>query len=230
MARRMFSDKIVDTDAFLDMGIGSQLLYFHLCMRADDDGFVANPKKIMRMIGSQEDDYKVLLGKRFIIQFESGVCVIKHWLIHNLIRFDRYNETQWVKEKSQLTIDPETKKYSLIKPNNDVIPNGNQLATQDRLGKDRLGKDIHTPKIAFSGFWSLYPKKVERKKSEAKWDKLDLATQEIIIADLRKRVLGEKWSKDGGKYIEMPTTYLNGERWNDEIIENKVAENKTHRV
>lgn len=102
--RRMFSMKIVDTDAFLEMPQSSQLLYFHLAMRADDDGFVAGPKRIMRMIGSQDDDIKVLIGKRFIIPFESGVCVIKHWRIHNLIREDRYTETTYLAEKSTLAI------------------------------------------------------------------------------------------------------------------------------
>src|SRR3990167_5382700 len=138
--RRMLSLKIVDTDAFLDMPLSSQVLYFHLTMRADDDGFVSNPKKIMRMIGSQNDDYKILITKRFIIPFENGVCVIKHWLIHNLIRSDRYITTQWIKEKSQLSIDPKTKKYSLNEGENNVIPNDNQMATQVRLGKVRLGK------------------------------------------------------------------------------------------
>lgn len=144
MSRRMFSMKIVDTDAFLDMPQSSQLLYYHLAMRADDDGFVSNPKKIMRMIGSQDDDYKVLAVKKFIIPFESGVCVIKHWLIHNLIRNDRYTPTQWIKEKEMLVIDDETKKYSLNPEYNHVIPNGNQLATQVRLGKVRLGEDNTT--------------------------------------------------------------------------------------
>jgi len=138
----MLSNKIVDTDAFLDMGTGSQLLYFHLVMRADDDGFVSNPKKIMRMIGSQEDDYKVLIAKRFILIFESGVCVIKHWLIHNLIRKDRYIETQWVKEKKLLSIKKPTNKYSLDKSNTgNVIPFGNHSATQVKLSKVKLSKD-----------------------------------------------------------------------------------------
>ena len=140
--RRMISKKIADTDAFLDMPLSSQVLYFHLLIRADDDGFVSNPKKIIRMLGAQEDDYKILLVKKFIIQFDSGVCVIKHWLIHNLIRSDRYTETQWVKEKEMLKIDKKTKKYSLSKPNNNnVIPNGNQMAPQYRIGKDSIGKD-----------------------------------------------------------------------------------------
>jgi len=138
--RRMFSLKIVDTDAFLEMPQSSQLLYFHLAMRADDDGFVANPKKVMRMIGSQDDDFKVLLAKRFILTFESGICVIKHWLIHNLIRVDRYSETQWIKEKQMLVIDEKTKKYSIDKEKYPVIPNGNQMQPQVRLGKVRLGK------------------------------------------------------------------------------------------
>ena len=137
--RRMFSLKVVDTDAFLDMPMSSQLLYFHLAMRADDDGFVANPKKITRMLGVGDDDYKVLTAKKFIIPFESGVCVIKHWLIHNLIRGDRYSETSYVREKEQLKVDEKTKKYSLNKGEDvNVIPNGNQMATQVRLGKVRL--------------------------------------------------------------------------------------------
>ena len=128
----MFSLDIIDTDAFLDMPLSTQALYFHLAMRADDDGFVSNPKKIMKMLGAQEDDFKILLIKRFILTFSSGICVIKHWLIHNLIRSDRYTETQWKKEKSQLLIDPEIKKYSLNKEEN----SGNQSATsrQPRLG------------------------------------------------------------------------------------------------
>ena len=102
--KRMFSLEIVDTDAFLDMPHSSQLLYFHLSMRADDDGFVSNPKRVMKLIGSQEDDYKVLLAKRFLISFDSGVVVIKHWRINNYIRSDRYNETTYLDEKSLLQI------------------------------------------------------------------------------------------------------------------------------
>src|SRR5436305_1269125 len=102
--RRMFSPQIVDSDAFLDMPQSSQLLYFHLAMRADDDGFVGNPKKILRIIGGNDDDLRVLILKRFVLAFQSGVVVIKHWRIHNLIRADRYNETKYLDEKTQLSI------------------------------------------------------------------------------------------------------------------------------
>jgi hypothetical protein len=143
--RRMINLRVVDTDDFLDMPQTTQLLYYNLAMRADDDGFVANPKRIMRMTGGNDDDYKVLIAKRYIIPFQSGVCVIRHWRIHNLIRSDRYIETDCLKEKNSLLL--ENGKYEpkglLDKPNviPNVIPNGNQMEPQVRLGKVRLGKD-----------------------------------------------------------------------------------------
>ena len=102
--RRMFAKTIIDSDAFLDMPLTTQSLYFHLSMRADDDGFINNPKKIQRMIGASDDDLKVLLAKRFLIPFESGIVVIKHWRIHNYIQKDRYKETVYQEEKSRLEV------------------------------------------------------------------------------------------------------------------------------
>jgi hypothetical protein len=139
--RRMFSLKVVDTDAFMDMPSSSQLLYFHLAMRGDDDGFVANPKKILRMIGANEDDYKVLIAKKFVIQFDSGVCVIKHWRIHNYLQNDRYSSTQYVKELEFLKIDEKTKKYSLIlNKKEECIQNDYKMYTELNLTKLNLTK------------------------------------------------------------------------------------------
>ena len=132
--RRMFAKTIIDSDAFLDMPLSAHALYFHLSMRADDDGFVNNPKKIQRMIGASDDDCKLLIMKNFIITFDSGVIVIKHWKIHNYIRNDRYKETVYQDEKAMLT-EKENKAYSL------GIPNGYQLDTQVSIGKDSLVKD-----------------------------------------------------------------------------------------
>lgn len=142
--RRMFAKTIVDSDAFLDMPLSTQALYFHLAMRADDDGFLNNAKKIVRIIGANKNDYDLLIAKRFIIQFDGGICVIKHWLIHNLIRSDRYKPTMYQEEKKMLNVK-ENKSYTL----SDVgIPNGNQLETdgdkcdaQVRLGKESIGKE-----------------------------------------------------------------------------------------
>lgn len=129
--------KIVDTDVFLEMPVSSQLLYFHLAMRADDEGFVGNPKRIMKMVGFQDDDFKVLLAKRFILKFDSGVVVIKHWLIHNTIRMDRFCPTTYTREKKMLQIK-ENKAYT-----DKWQPNGNQMATtwQPKLSKVKLSKD-----------------------------------------------------------------------------------------
>jgi hypothetical protein len=137
--RRMFSLKIVDTDAFLDMPPSSQLLYFQLSMRADDEGFVGNPRRIMRMIGSGDDDLKILLVKRFILAFDSGVVVIKHWFIHNYIQKDRCSETTYLEEKKSLSLKA-NKAYTEIDKNK-RIENVSRMDTQYRLGKDSIGKD-----------------------------------------------------------------------------------------
>ncbi|HAQ1500852.1 TPA: replisome organizer [Enterococcus faecium] len=147
--RRMFAKTIIDSDAFLDMPLSTQALYFHLSMRADDDGFINNPKKIQRMVGCGDDDLKLLMAKRFILVFESGVIVIKHWKIHNYIRNDRYKPTLYQDEKALLA-DKDNKAYTfaeeLSKHDEKLgIPDDNQavyqMDTQVRLGKDRLGKD-----------------------------------------------------------------------------------------
>ena len=110
--RRMFAKKITESDAFLDMPSSTQMLYFHLSMNADDDGFVNNPKKIQRMCGASDDDFKLLIAKSFVILFESGVIVIKHWKMHNYIQSDRYRPTDYVDEKSMLGIK-KNKAYTL---------------------------------------------------------------------------------------------------------------------
>ena len=130
----MFAKTIIDSDAFLDMPISARLLYYDLAMRADDDGFLNNAKKIQRTVGCSEDDLKLLIAKNFVIAFESGVVVIKHWKIHNYIRTDRYKETVYQEEKSLLQTK-ENKAYTL------GIPNGYQMDTQVRLDKDSIGKD-----------------------------------------------------------------------------------------
>lgn len=134
--RRLFSPDIVASDAFLDMPISTQALYFHLGMYADDDGFV-NPKKIMRLIGVSDDDLKVLLTKRFVLKFDSGVIVIKHWLIHNSIRKDRYHETKYIEEKKLLTVK-ENMSYTEVATSRQ--PNGNQSVPEVKLSKAKLSE------------------------------------------------------------------------------------------
>lgn len=109
--RRMFSREIIDSDAFLSMPSSTQALYFHLGMRADDDGVVQNPIGITRLVGSGADDLKVLLMKRFILPIGQGeLVVIKHWKINNLIQKDRYTPSKYQKELEMLELD-ENKAY-----------------------------------------------------------------------------------------------------------------------
>ena len=140
--RRMFAKTIIDSDAFLDMPVTARLLYYDLGMRADDDGFVNSPKKTMRITGASSDDMNILIMRKFIIPFDSGVVVIKHWRIHNYIRKDTYVETKYKDEKEQLTLDENnaytTKKMQLLQLRDEYV---DEPSTQDRLGKDRLGKD-----------------------------------------------------------------------------------------
>ena len=103
--KRMISPEIIDSDLFLEMPQSSRLLYYDLNIRADDDGFVGNPRKIMKSIGCSEDDVRVLISKQFILPFDSGVIVIRHWKLHNYIRKDRYTPTIYTNERKQLNLE-----------------------------------------------------------------------------------------------------------------------------
>lgn len=128
--RRMFAKAIVNSDAFLDMPLSTQCLYFHLGMVADDDGFVNNPKSIMRSLGATEEDLDMLKMKKFILAFDSGVIVIKHWRIHNYIRKDRKCDTKYVDEMESLLID-ENGAYTTSKTQIPLLPDdvGNSQPT-----------------------------------------------------------------------------------------------------
>ena len=167
--RRMFAKTITDSDAFLDMPLSTQALYFHLSMKADDDGFVNSPKRIQKWIGAADDDMKLLIAKNFIIPFDSGVIVIKHWKINNYIQKDRYKETTYLEEKSQLGVK-ENMAYTML--DTECIQNGYRMDTQYRLGKDSIyniyigdsEENSATPSKHdidefFEQIWKAYPKK-----------------------------------------------------------------------
>lgn len=213
--RRMFAKTVIDSDAFLDMPLSAQALYFHLSMRADDDGFINNPKKIQRMIGCNDDDLKLLIAKSFVIPFESGIVVIKHWKLHNYIRADRYKKTVYQDEKAML-IEKENKVYSLGVPPG--IPNNNQLDTQVRLGKDRLGKDR-----LFLGENEEEPPNNKHQNIINKWNQLGLAKIKSINSNRSKMVqarIREYSLDDVIKAIESikSSSFLKGQNKNNWII------------
>ena len=135
--RRMFAKTIIDSDDFLDMPLSTQALYMHLSMRADDDGFVNSPKRIQRLIGASEDDMKILLAKSFVIEFDTGIIVIKHWRINNYIQNDRYKATRYTDERSMLSLK-DNNEYAF---SDECIQNGYISDTQYRLDKDSKDKD-----------------------------------------------------------------------------------------
>ena len=165
--RRMLSKKIIDSDEFLDLPLNAQCLYFHLSMQADDDGFISSPRKILRSIGAGEGDLELLIKKKFIIAFDSGIVAIRHWKVHNCIRKDRYKSTMFLNEKKQLISDEtdtyvvcpqSTPKANLPRNSSDNQlttnwqpsdnqtttnwqPTDNQMTSQVRLGKDSIDKD-----------------------------------------------------------------------------------------
>ena len=144
--RRMFAKTIVLSDEFLDMPLGARCLYMTMGMMADDDGFVNNAKTIIRMTGATEDDLKILVAKKFVIPFEDGVIVIKHWRINNYLRSDRHSETKYLNHKAELLIDEKGayKKSDFGIPSSGIpvgIPAGIPSSGTPSIGKDRLGKD-----------------------------------------------------------------------------------------
>lgn len=126
--RRMVAKNIIDSDLFLDMPLSAQALYFHLLMRADDDGFLNNANRIMRTIGANHNDFDILLIKNFILKFDDGICVIKHWRIHNYIQTDRYHETNFKDKKELLSLE-DNKAYTFETTNKKLV--GNKIVTID---------------------------------------------------------------------------------------------------
>lgn len=145
--RRMFSLDVVDTDIFLDLPISSQALYFHLGMRADDDGFVSSPKKVTTMIGANQDDLKLLITKGFVIALKEGIVVIRHWKQNNYIQNDRRKDTIYQSQLAALIVH-----NRIYEVDTQCIQTVSRMDTQDSIDKnskdkDSKGKDkIKTPK------------------------------------------------------------------------------------
>lgn len=149
--RRMFAKSIVLSDAFLDMPMSARCLYFTLGMLADDDGFVGSPKAIMRQCGASEDDMRILVSKKYVLGFDSGVLVIKHWRLNNYLRNDRHVQTTYTEELDTLGIDDKgayTQNIEKMERLPVGIPNDNQVVgsryTQDRIGKDSIDNNIYS--------------------------------------------------------------------------------------
>ena len=183
--KRMFTMKIVDSDAFLDMPATTQCLYFHLNMRADDDGFIGNPKRIMKITGASEDDLRLLIAKRFVLTFEDGVIVIKHWRMHNTLSRDRYTETSYIDEKRVLLLK-ENGSYSLASGN--VIDDTKLIERSNRQTHNRRNKDA-TKTHAEKDIGLDKDIDIDKEKD----NKLIVSKDTICQTDVRRII--EEWNK-----------------------------------
>lgn len=197
--RRMFNLDIIDTDSFIEMPQSSRLLYYELCMRADDDGFVSSPKKIQRVVGCSDDDFKVLITKRFIIPFETGIVVIRHWKIHNYIQKDRYKETLYSDEKSLLTQE-ENGTYKLM--DTSCIQNGDTGKVSIELDKYNKRENIYKREKELPDTPLEDSKKEEKKEPYGKYGRVKLKISEYLR--LREE-FGEEFIQ---KQIELLDEYL----------------------
>ena len=234
----MFTKKITDDDHFLNLSSSAQALYLHLSMNADDDGFCNQITASMFKAHASVTDLEALLKNRYIYQFDSGVIVIKHWRMANALRKDRYTPTAFKNEMAMLKVG-ENGAYKFPN-NNDMVaerlPNGCQLVAerlpQVSIGKVSIDKNnknniscnenseievLDQKEMWFESFWEIYPKHQDKKKAKQKFLKACTNEKEYkAIMDGLRNVL-PVWAKKDTKYIPMPTTWLNGERWNDEV-------------
>jgi hypothetical protein len=204
--RRMFSKEVTESDMFLDMPSDAQLLYFHLGIQADDDGFVS-PQRVMRMVGvTNKDALGLLAAKKFVIPFQDGVVVITHWRVNNYLRSDRYKETIYKGNMALLSCD-ENMVYQLDTTGIPLVDAG------------KVSKEKNTHSEGFDAFWKIYPRKTAKGDAERAWLKLNpsMEFQQKIIAAVEKAKQSEQWQRDAGRFIPYPATYLNGKRWDDEL-------------
>lgn len=240
--RRMFAKTIIDSDAFLEMPMSARLLYYDLGMRADDDGFVNSPKKIMKICGASNDDMNILILRKFIILFDKGIVVIKHWKIHNYIRNDRYKPTVYTEEKAMLDLKPND--GYVLKNSSGGIPNGYQMDTQDRIGQDSISQDsIDEDKYneqsllpisdsnelkkqyeeEFEKLWSHYPNKKGKDQAKNKYilARKQGTTYEEVAQGLKNYINYIKLEKVDSKFIKHGSTWFNQKCWNDDYSTNK---------
>lgn len=237
--RRMFTKKITDSDAFIELSSPAQALYFHLNQGADDDGFNNQVQNAMFKAHASIDDLKVLLMKNFIIRFESGVIVIKHWRMHNTLRKDRYTPTSFQEELKALDIK-NNGSYTLI---NDGCQMVAERLPQDSIGKvskdkDSIGKDSITnggvpdepqfPEVSkkvligqynkeFDNLWQYYPNKQGKEEARKKYisARKDGTTYEEVAQGLSRYIEYCKVEKTETKYIKHGSTWFNQKCWND---------------
>ena len=206
----MFCIDVVDTDLFLEMPPSSQALYFQLGMRADDDGFVSSPKKIIKIVNCTTDDLRLLATKGYIIPFESGVIVVTHWNINNnKIKGDRYKPTIYTREKDMLSQNNGIYSISGSNMYPEQLQNGDIMEPQNRIEKNRIEKKKKYT-CAFEELWNIYPRKKDKAMAyKAYKARLNDGYSEDDLITAVKRYADEcQTQKTEERYIKHCSTFL----------------------
>lgn len=235
--KRMFSIDVVNSDAFLDMPVSAQNFYFHLALRADDDGIIDNPNSIKRITNSSDSDLEALIRTNFIIPFDSGIVAVRHWKVHNTIQRDRYKPTVYAEEFSHLTIEDDntyTKKSCNSSDMDSVrFQSVSKMESQNRLRKDLdyipptiPRGDVGVEKIesdflnkSFENFWEKYPKQISKHNALKAWKRLNPNDEMVclILTALEQHKQTHQWQKEDGRYIPAPAKWINNRRWEDKL-------------
>ena len=233
--RRMLTKKVTDDDHFMSLSASAQALYLHLSMAADDDGFCNQVAVCMFKAHASTSDLEALLSNRYVYQFENGVIVIKHWRMANALRKDRYSPTVFQKEYAMLDLKDNGAYTMRSDPRPEEVgcqvvakrlPDGCPNISKDKLSKVKISKDtLAHPKVSgvvdetpFDIFWKAYPRKKGKGDARKKFAKaLTKTSFENIMAALGKVKASAQWQKDDGQFVPYPATWLNQERWDDEV-------------
>lgn len=231
--RRMLTKKVTDDDHFMALSASAQALYLHLSLSSDDDGFCNQVAVCMFKAHASTSDLEALLNNRFVYQFDTGVIVIKHWRMANALRKDRYTPTIFQRELAMLNLTDS----GIYLTESERLPDGCQVVakrlpdgcpniSKDKLSKVKISEDtLAHPEVSgvvieepFDTFWREYPRKVgkgaARKSFEKAMKKTDLKT---ILDAVEAQRQSSQWTKDNGQFIPHPATWLNQERWADEV-------------
>ena len=235
--RRMLTKKVTDDDHFMSLSASAQALYLHLSMAADDDGFCNQVAICMFKAHASTGDLEALLSNRYIYQFENGVIVIKHWRMANALRKDRYSPTVFQREYAMLDLKDNGAYTMRSEPRLEEagcqmvaerLPDGCPNISKVNISKDKISEVKNTlahPEVSgvviedpFDTFWRAYPRKTGKGDARKKFAKaLTKTSFENIMRALGEVKASAQWQKDGGQFIPHPATWLNQERWDDEV-------------
>ena len=214
--KRMFDKKVVGSDKFIDLPNTTKALYFMAGMEADDKGFF-QPRKLQRMCGFSDDDFKLLIAKRYFIAFESGVMIVTDWNKNNWLDNRRITETEYINELNLLKLI--NQKYEFKLENDDIAkPMLSQYSIEENSIEENSIENTYTQED-FYAFWNAYPKKRDKGRVE-KWFKQHKPSKELVeqmIKQIERLKDTEQWKKDNGQFIPYPSTWLNAKGWEDEF-------------